>query len=102
MNVLVLNPGGNSLKAEVVSCSPTQSFAFDGKKLVSVILEGIGKKPCLSVMDGKTISHTEPMQAKDYGEAATSLFSWLKQKKQIAAKDIERVGIRVVHGGRLF
>jgi acetate kinase len=102
MNVLVMNPGGNSLKAEVVSCSPTQAYAFEGKKLVSVILEGIGKDPCLSVMDGKKISSTEPMRAKDYGEAAASLFSWLAKKKHIAPRDIQRTGIRVVHGGRLF
>jgi acetate kinase len=102
MNVLVMNPGGNSLKAEVVSCSPTQTFAFEGKKIVSVILEGIGKAPCLSVMEGKKISATEPMQAKDYSEAATSLFSWLKEKRHIVPREIHRVGIRVVHGGRLF
>ena len=30
MNVLVMNPGGNSLKVEVVSCSPTQQFASEG------------------------------------------------------------------------
>jgi acetate kinase len=102
MNVLVMNPGGNSLKAEVISCSPTQTYAFEGKKRVSLILEGIGKDPCLSVMDGKKISSTEPMQAKDYGEAAANLFSWLEEKQQIAPKDIERAGIRVVHGGRRF
>jgi acetate kinase len=102
MNILVMNPGGNSLKAEVVSCSPTQAHAFEGKKLVSVILEGIGKEPCLSVLEEKKTSHTEPMQARDYGEAAASLFSWLEQRRQIAAKDIQRIGIRVVHGGRLF
>jgi acetate kinase len=102
MNVLVMNPGGNSLKAEVVSCSSTQEYAFEGRKLVSLILEGIGKDPCLSVMEGKKVSSTEPMQAKDYGQAATSLFSWLKEKKQIAPQDIQRTGIRVVHGGRHF
>jgi acetate kinase len=97
-----MNPGGNSLKAEVIFCSPTQTQAFEGEKRVSVILEGIGKDPCLSVMDGKKISHTQQIQAKDYGEAAENLFSWLKEKQQIAAKDIERAGIRVVHGGRRF
>jgi acetate kinase len=102
MNVLVMNPGGNSLKAEVISCSPTQAFAFEGKKLVSVILEDIGKEPCLSVMDGKKTSATEPMQAKDYGEAAASIFSWLEEKKHITPRDIQRTGIRVVHGGRRF
>ena len=102
MNVLVMNPGGNSLKVEVVSCSPTQQFASEGKKLVSVILEGIGKEPTLSVLRGKETTHTEPMQAKDYGEAATSIFSWLEEKQHLAPPGIERIGVRVVHGGRRF
>jgi acetate kinase len=102
MNVLVMNPGGNSLKVEVVSCSPTQQFASQGKKLVSVILEGIGKEPTFSVLRGKETTHTEPMQAKDYGEAATSIFSWLEEKQHLAPPAIERIGVRVVHGGRRF
>jgi acetate kinase len=102
MNVLVMNPGGNSLKVEIVSCSPTQQFASEGRKLVSVILEGIGKEPTLSVLRGKETTHTEPMQATDYGEAATSIFSWLEEKQHLAQPEIERVGIRVVHGGRRF
>ena len=102
MNVLVMNPGGNSLKVEVVSCSPTQQFASQGKKLISVILEGIGKEPTFSVLRGKETTHTEPMQAKDYGEAATSIFSWLEEKQHLAPPDIERIGVRVVHGGRRF
>jgi acetate kinase len=102
MNVLVMNPGGNSLKVEVISCSPTQRFASDGRKLVSLILEGIGKTPCLSVMQGKKATRTEPIQAKDYGEAAASLFSWLEEQAQITTKDIQCVGVRVVHGGRSF
>ena len=102
MNVLVMNPGGNSLKVEVVSCSPTQQFASQGKKLVSVILEGVGKGPTLSVLRGKETTHTEPMQANDYGEAATSIFSWLEEKQHLAPPGIERIGVRVVHGGRRF
>jgi hypothetical protein len=47
-----MNPGGNSLKVEIVSCSPTQQLASEGKKLVSLILEGIGKTRFLSVLDG--------------------------------------------------
>jgi acetate kinase len=102
MNVLVMNPGGNSLKVEVISCLPAQALASDGKKLVSVILEGIGKEPCLSVMQGKKVIHTEPLQAKDYGEAAASIITWLEEKRQIAPRDIDRTGVRVVHGGRSF
>jgi acetate kinase len=102
MNVLVMNPGGNSLKVEVVSCLPTQQLASQGKKLVSVILEGIGKEPTFSVLRGKETTHTEPMQAKDYGQAATSIFSWLEKKQHLAPPGIERIGVRVVHGGRRF
>jgi acetate kinase len=102
MNVLVMNPGGNSLKVEIVSCSPTQQLASDGKKLVSLILEGIGKAPCLSVLDGKSPSHTEPISAKDYGEAATSIFRWLENEKHTPLENIHCVGVRVVHGGRSF
>jgi acetate kinase len=102
MNVLVMNPGGNSLKAEVISCSSTQQLASEGRKLVSVILEGIGKTPCLSVLQGKETVHTEPMEAKDYGEAAASMLCWLEEEKRIAPRDIQCVGVRVVHGGRRF
>jgi acetate kinase len=102
MNVLVMNPGGNSLKVEIVSCSPTQQLASVGKKLVSLILEGIGKTPYLSVLDGKNPSHTEPISAKDYGEAAAKIFRWLENKKHIPLEDIHCVGVRVVHGGRTF
>jgi acetate kinase len=102
MNVLVMNPGGNSLKVEVVSCAPEQRYAFEGRKLVSLILEGIGKAPCLSVQEGKKVVHTEPMQAKDYGEAATSILTWLEKEKRLTRDDIACVGLRVVHGGRRF
>ena len=85
-----------------MSCSPTQQLASEGKKLISLILEGIGKKPCLSILDGKNPSHTEPMEAKDYGQAAASIFRWLEKEKHIPLEDIRCVGVRVVHGGRSF
>src|SRR5580698_181780 len=102
MNVLVMNPGGNSLKVEVVSCAPTQQLASEGKKLASVILEGIGKDPCLSVMQGRETIHTQPMRAKDLGEGAISIFSWLEEEKHIPLRDIACIGVRVVHGGARF
>lgn len=102
MNVLVMNPGGNSLKVEIVSCSPKQQLASEGKKLISLILEGIGKTPCLSVLDGKNPSRTEPIEAKDYGEAAASIFRWLEKEEHIPLEEIQCVGVRVVHGGRIF
>jgi acetate kinase len=100
MNVLVMNPGGNSLKAEVISCASDQQFAFEGQKQVSLILEGIGKAPCLSLLEGKNPTHTEPVQAKDYAEAANIIFDYLEKEKHV--DDIRCVGVRVVHGGRRF
>ena len=44
MNILVFNPGGNSLKAEIIRCQPGQQHAFEGETLISVIIEGIGKE----------------------------------------------------------
>ncbi len=102
MNVLVMNPGGNSLKVEVVTCAAGQQFAHEGLKLASVILEGIGKDPCLSVEEGKCVAYTQPIKAKDWTEAATSIFSWLEKEKNIPANHIDCVGVRVVHGGRKF
>jgi acetate kinase len=102
MNVLVMNPGGNSLKVEIVSCSPSQQLASEGKKLVSLILEGIGKDPRLSILDGKNPSRTEPISAKDYGEAATNILRWLEKENHFPLRDIRCVGVRVVHGGRSF
>ena len=103
MNVLVMNPGGNSLKVELVSCSPAQQFAFEGSKLVSVTVEGIGKEdPRLSVFEGKKVTHSEAIDAKDYGAAASNTLSWLEENKHVQHSDIDCVGLRVVHGGRHF
>ena len=70
MNILVLNPGGNSLKAEIVSCSASQQYAFEGKTLLSITIEGIGKDAELSRMDDKKVLSTEKISAADYGAAA--------------------------------
>ena len=86
----------------MVACAAGQSFAHEGRKLASVILEGIGKSPCLSVESGKKVVHTQPVPAKDWGEAASSVFDWLEKEKHITAKEIDCVGVRVVHGGRRF
>jgi acetate kinase len=101
MNVLVMNPGGNSLKAEVVACAAGEP-AHMGRKLASVILEGIGKNPCLSVEDGKKVVHTEAVPARDWKEAAASIFHWLEREKDFSRRNVNCIGVRVVHGGRRF
>jgi acetate kinase len=101
MNVLVINPGGNSLKAEVVSCDPAEKSASDAHYLKSVIVEGIGNEGKLSEYNGKAIAHSEPIEAPDYETAATNIFEWL-QSHLPSASDYQLVGIRVVHGGPRF
>jgi hypothetical protein len=59
LNILVINPGGNYLKEEIVSCEKTQRYAFEGKSLLSVNLEGIGKEPRISRYEGKKVVQSE-------------------------------------------
>ena len=76
MNILVINPGGNSLKAEIVSCRKTQRYAFEGKSLLSVGIEGIGKEAEISRYERKKVVHSEAIKATDYGDAVSSIFKW--------------------------
>jgi acetate kinase len=103
MNVLVINPGGNSLKAEVVSCDPAEKSASDARYLKSVIVEGIGKEGKLSEYNGKAIAHSQPIEAPDYGTAAANIFRWLQSHRaHLSISDYHLVGVRVVHGGSRF
>lgn len=98
----MLNPGGNSLKVEIVRCEPDQRHAFEGTKSISVIIEDIGKSPTLSTYQGKKVVHTEAIEASDYAQAVESLFFWLRNGNEDRHRDlreIECVGVRVVHGG---
>lgn len=103
MNVLVINPGGNSLKAEVVSCGSDEKSASDAHYLKSVIVEGIGKEGRLSEYNGKAIASSEPIEAPDYGAAASNVFQWLQSHLAwTSTSDYQLVGVRVVHGGPRF
>jgi hypothetical protein len=75
MKILVLNPGGNSLKAEIVECRAEQQYAFEGCTLLSISIEGIGKTPEISLMRGKEKTATEPIPAENYEQAADSFLS---------------------------
>jgi acetate kinase len=101
MNVLVINPGGNSLKAEVVSCDPGEKSASDAHYLKSVIVEGIGNEGRLSEYNGKEIARSEPIEAPDYRTAAASIFEWLRSHLP-STSDYTLIGVRVVHGGPRF
>jgi len=81
MNILVLNPGGNSLKIDTVACGPNQRYAFGARKLISVSIEGIGKKPKLSRLEGKKPVHSEPINAQDYAGATESFLNWYENAR---------------------
>jgi hypothetical protein len=104
MNILVLNPGGNSLKIDIVACEPNQRYAFESAKLLSVIIEGIGKDPKLSRLDGKKSIDTESIEAQDYAGATESLLNWYVNARGDFPDltQINRAAIRVVHGGCEF
>ena len=105
MKVLVINPGGNSLKVEIVSCRKTQRYAFEGESLLSVGIEGIGKGAEISRYDGKKAMHSEAIQATDYGDAVSSIFKWCEMNAGDSGrslKDLDCIGVRVVHGGMDF
>jgi acetate kinase len=107
VNVLVFNPGSNSLKAGVVSCKPEAQSASEALKAIEVIVEGIGKEPKLGVYRGKKIVDSEPIPADDFSQAAESILSWLDRRAEITGlnwrlKDTDCIGVRVVHGGSRF
>jgi acetate kinase len=104
LNVLVFNPGSNSLKAGIVRCRAGQPSASASEKLVELIVEGIGKEPQLSLYDGKKIAHSEPIEANNFEQACNSILRWFEDRASAEKPDwhldqIGCVGIRVVHGG---
>jgi acetate kinase len=106
MIILVFNPGGNSLKAEIVECHAEQQYAFEGHTLLSISIEGIGKTPEISLMKGKEKTATEPIPAKNYEQAADSFLSWWERKSHSGQlpplSGMEIIAILVVHGARDF
>lgn len=104
MNVLVFNPGSNSLKAGIVRCDPNEHIAAEATKLVEVIVEGIGKEPKISEYQGKKFASTEAIDAKDFEEAAASTIRWFGRRAESCDLDwslnnVDRICVRVVHGG---
>lgn len=106
MKVLVFNPGSNSLKAAVVQCGAAkEKTAADAAKLIEVICEGIGREAKLSVYQGKKIASSEPIEARNFNEAAASILEWLMRRKdrgEPTLSGIDCAGVRVVHGGSRF
>ena len=105
MKILVLNPGGNSLKVEVVVCLPGQTHAFEGRKLLSVSMEGIGSDPKFLRYEGKKVVETEEAAAESYEQAAANILARMHNDRRHGGFElgpIDCVGVRVVHGGSEF
>lgn len=106
MNILVLNPGGNSLKAQIVRCLAGQRHAYEGQALLSVSVEGIGKQPELSVLKGKAKAATEPIEAETFEQATNSFLKWWEGRSEQEGvpplSSVDVIALRIVHGGREF
>ncbi|WP_058185612.1 acetate/propionate family kinase [Terracidiphilus gabretensis] len=106
MNVLTLNPGGNSLKADFIACHNAQRYAFEGKSRLSVSIEDIGKSPQLSIMQDKKKAATETIPAESYSQAMSSLLKWWKNQSRNndfpQMSDVDVIAVRVVHGAHEF
>ena len=93
---LVLNPGSNSLKFEVVELVPGQSSATDGKSRVSATLDDIGKRAQLRMEGAGTAG--EPRDAADMTAATGVALGWLREHGHLP-DHLAFAGVRVVHGG---
>lgn len=102
MNILALNPGCNSIKAEFVQCNANQRYAFEGQTRFSLMIEGIGTKPQLSRIQGKKKAATEPIVAESYAQGAFSLLKWWENHARSddlpRLSGVDGIAIRVVHG----
>lgn len=76
MKVLVFNPGSNSLKFELVETQAGQRFASDARTIAGDAVDGV----------------------TDMRAAVGSALDWLRQQN-CPLDRVERVGVRVVHGG---
>lgn len=105
MNILVFNAGSASLKFEVIQAESNIASPNQGHKLVSGIIEGIGKDAVLSQLKGKEVIHQQSITAQDYEEATHRALEWLDSDQQnnvLTTNELDIIGHRVVHGGDRF
>ncbi|HEY3990720.1 MAG TPA: acetate/propionate family kinase [Acidobacteriaceae bacterium] len=105
--ILTLNPGSNSLKADVVEVRAEQRFGCESKTRTSAMVENIGKdKPAtFSRMQGRETAESHDVEAKSFTDATGLLLDWLREKAGEHGASYEEVAlaaVRVVHGGERF
>jgi acetate kinase len=82
-----------------------QRYAFEGKSLLSLSIEGIGKDARISRYESKKVVHSEATAAADYGDAMSSLLNWWTANAGNSSGglgNLDCIGVRVVHGGTNF
>ena len=106
-NILTLNPGSNSLKADVVEVRSEQRFGCESETRTSAMVENIGKdKPAtFSVMHGRETAESHDVEAKSFTDATGELMGWLREQAGVHGatyEDVDLAAVRVVHGGDRF
>lgn len=105
--ILVLNPGSNSLKADVIEVQADQHFGCESRTRTSAMVEDIGKdKPAtFSRIEGRETAESHGVEAKCFIDATGVLLEWMrKQAGEHGAsyEDVDLAAVRVVHGGEQF
>lgn len=95
--VLAFNPGSNSLKFDLVETSPELRCAGDGRKLLSGVVDHIGKQTKLVLQrGGETVDEREGEFA-DFTAATREALRSLEK-----FQEPEILAVRVVHGDDAF
>ena len=110
--ILTLNPGSNSLKADVVEVRTGQRFGCESQTRTSAMVENIGKdKPAsFSRMQGRETAESHEVEAKSFTDATGVLLDWLRGQagghgasdRGANYEDVALTAVRVVHGGEHF
>ena len=74
--VVVFNPGSASLKFEIIEGEPPRSNVVRGRKLVRGVVEPIGGRSNLIVLNGQKPELQEELEVRDHGQAAEKVLSY--------------------------
>jgi acetate kinase len=105
--ILVLNPGSNSLKADVVEVRAEQRFGCESLTRTSAMVENIGKnkQATFSRMRGRETAESHDVDATSFTYATGELLDWLRKhagEHGANYEDVALAAVRVVHGGEHF
>ncbi len=103
--VLCFNPGSNSLKFDLIEMKPNAPRASDGTRLLTGVIDDIGKETSLEVFDKKDKILSKKMNGGDFAQASQYALDALDELKGRALPCLDAIGlaaVQVVHGGEVF